>query len=232
MNNLSTKLSKLICLITITGFLFAYDVTAQQCTSSVGSGLCPGNPPPRIDLASMCFDNPLTSSVLEFSWNYTSSNPDGASCGYLDTDGDGNANYAACARSDGTQESLFLCNDTQTNTCPGFTLVPASSFDCAQSSGLVSCSISTTDFTSSYTTLVNVCSHTSNDGVDPNGTCKDCVVQGATIVINKTAYDYNNNLIPSGSPFEFSFNVSGSSTGSASVLGSGTTQLSFASGNL
>lgn len=204
-------------------------VEAQQCFSEVGSGLCPGNPPPRIDLAAMCGDNFSTPALIEFSWTYQSNNPDGATCGFFDTDNDGNANYAACSRSDGQLEQLFSCNDTAPSKCAGFTAITPNSLSCTASSSTVTCTLNPADI-GAGAVLVNACSYTSNDGVDPNGTCKDCVVQGGTIRINKTATDYNGQIVPAGAPFQFQFQVTGSATGSGSVLGSGTTLMPFPSG--
>ena len=149
---------------------FASTALGQQCSSEIGAGLCPGSPPPRIDLASMCGDNATTPAVIEFSWSYAASNPDGTSCGFFDSDGDGNANYAACSRSDGTQEQLFSCADTEPSRCPSFAVVNAPSLSCSSSAATVSCSINPGDLGGPSTVLSNVCSYTSNDGVDPNGT--------------------------------------------------------------
>ncbi len=206
------------------------EATAQQCTSATGSGLCPGQPPPRIDLATMCF-NTGTVGVVSFSMTYVSSNPNGAACAFFDTDSDGNANYAACTRSDGSQEAFFSCADTKTSSCPSFSTISAPSFSCTQSASVVSCSINVADFPTGSGVLSNVCSYTSNDGVDPNGVCKDCVNQGAQIRITKLATDKNGALVPAGSAPSFDFMVSSSGgVKSAGILGSGTAQVAVATG--
>src|SRR5262249_13577798 len=79
--------------------------------------------------------------------------------------------------------------------------------------------------------LENVCSYTSNNGVDPNGICKDCVVQGGLFRIIKHAVDANGNTVPAGSPPMFDFTLTSCSPNlNASVLGSDQALVPLANG--
>ncbi|HMO02544.1 MAG TPA: DUF11 domain-containing protein [Oligoflexia bacterium] len=224
---IATTLLSAVLLLLILSLVFEISTAfAQQCNSQVGSNICSSNVPHR-RLSGMCGDNPSTTNILEFSWTYSHANPTGAACAYIDTDGDGNANFAACARIDNASSQLFTCNDTSNHTCPGFSAV-SSSLSCSVSASTVSCTLNKTDV-GGAPVLINTCSHTSNDVSSPNGTCVTCIFESGSIRIEKTAYDYNGNLVPAGSAPVFQFQITGDATVNTSVLGSGTTTVGFSS---
>ncbi len=155
---------------------------------------------------------------------------------FINIDSTPNANFAVCVNPhhDPLTAVLHKCDDTSPNSCGGAGVVEPF-LPCTKTGSKIVCNIDKVYFGGFMETLhlTNACSYDLDGNYDQTLKCDDCIFEGGFIAINKRAYDENGILLPSGSPQEFNFQVTGNTgfTEEASVFGSGSVVIGVPAGS-